>query len=80
MAASNAEATPSQVSVSGNNDKVPAPPLVLVSNSWLDDLTNRTRAKPIPWEGYHRADLVSAEELKMIKKLIDNQRAKWIKS
>lgn len=57
---------------SSNDDKVPAAPLVLVSNSWLEDLTSRTRAKPIPWEGYHRADLVSAEELKMIKK-VDRQ-------
>lgn len=53
-------------------DAAPAPPLVLVANTWLDDLTARTRARPIPWEGYQRADLVSAEELKMIKK-VDRQ-------
>lgn len=48
-------------------DAVEAPPLVYLTNKWIHDLTQRIRARPIPWEGYHRADLLSAEELKMIK-------------
>lgn len=49
------------------NDSVESPPLVYLTNKWIQDLTQRIRARPIPWEGYHRADLLSAEELKMIK-------------
>lgn len=50
-------------------ERVPSPPLVLIQNSWLNELTARIRSRPIPWEGYQRADLVSAEELKLIKKV-----------
>ncbi|CDU22509.1 related to vacuolar ATP synthase subunit H [Sporisorium scitamineum] len=50
-----------------NKDAVEAPPLVYLTNKWIQDLIQRIRARPIPWEGYHRADLLSAEELKMIK-------------
>lgn len=51
----------------GNKDAVERPPLVYLTNKWIQELTQRIRARPIPWEGYHRADLLSAEELKMIK-------------
>ncbi|KDN52585.1 ARM repeat-containing protein [Tilletiaria anomala UBC 951] len=50
-------------------DRIPAPPLVHIRNPWLEELTVRIRSRPIPWEGYQRADLVSAEELKLIKKV-----------
>lgn len=50
-----------------NNDALESPPLVYLTNKWIQDLTQRIRARPIPWEGYHRADLLSADELKMIK-------------
>lgn len=56
-----------QAKAKPNNDPVEAPPLVYLTNKWIQDLTQRIRARPIPWEGYHRADLLSAEELKMIK-------------
>ncbi|KAJ1021655.1 hypothetical protein NDA16_003791 [Ustilago loliicola] len=49
------------------NDSIESPPLVYLTNKWIQELTQRIRARPIPWEGYHRADLLSAEELKMIK-------------
>ncbi|EST08308.1 ATPase, V1 complex, subunit H [Kalmanozyma brasiliensis GHG001] len=48
-------------------ESVERPPLVYLTNKWIQELTQRIRARPIPWEGYHRADLLSAEELKMIK-------------
>ncbi|GAK67100.1 uncharacterized protein PAN0_016c5326 [Moesziomyces antarcticus] len=54
-------------SAKANNETVEAPPLVYLTNKWIQDLTQRIRARPIPWEGYHRADLLSADELKMIK-------------
>lgn len=54
-------------SSSGNDARVSAPPLVPVSNTYLEELSRRIRARPIPWEGYARADLVSDEELKMIR-------------
>lgn len=49
------------------NDSIESPPLVYLTEKWIQELTQRIRARPIPWEGYHRADLLSAEELKMIK-------------
>ncbi|PWN49897.1 ARM repeat-containing protein [Violaceomyces palustris] len=50
-----------------------APPLVQLTNKWINDLTARTRARPIPWEGYHRANLLSSDELKMINAVISKQ-------
>ncbi|CAO1633023.1 unnamed protein product [Parajaminaea phylloscopi] len=49
--------------------QVSQPPLVLITSPWLDAVTQRIRARPIPWEGYARADLVSQEELKMIRSI-----------
>ncbi|KAE8232987.1 hypothetical protein CF326_g1976 [Tilletia indica] len=57
-------------------ERVPAPSLVHVSNTWLEELTARTRSRPIPWEGYARADLVSSDELKLIKKVERQARSK----
>lgn len=63
-----------------NNDSIENPPLVYLTNKWILDITSRIRSRPIPWEGYHRADLLSAEELKMIKSVdaivISQNRAK----
>ena len=56
-----------QAKSKSNQDAIETPPLVYLTNRWIQDLTQRIRARPIPWEGYHRADLLSAEELKMIK-------------
>ncbi|EAU88406.1 MSTP042 [Coprinopsis cinerea okayama7 len=50
--------------------------VALVSNSYLDDTSNKIRAKPVPWEGYQRADLVTAEELALIKRVDRQSRAK----
>ncbi|KAK0531643.1 H(+)-transporting V1 sector ATPase subunit H [Tilletia horrida] len=57
-------------------ERVPSPALVHIANTWLDELTARTRSRPIPWEGYARADLVSSDELKLIKKVERQPRAK----
>ncbi|KAL9933655.1 hypothetical protein V8E36_007313 [Tilletia maclaganii] len=57
-------------------ERVPAPALVHIANAWLEELTARTRSRPIPWEGYARADLVSSEELKLIKKVERQPRSK----
>ncbi|KAF8626174.1 hypothetical protein AX15_005061 [Amanita polypyramis BW_CC] len=46
--------------------------LHLVSTPFLDELSAKIRVKPVPWEGYHRADLVSSDELALIKK-VDKQ-------
>ncbi|KAG0052088.1 H(+)-transporting V1 sector ATPase subunit H [Gryganskiella cystojenkinii] len=52
-----------------NNDNVADVPLAFVSNSYLDDLTASLRARPIPWEGYQRATLITQAELNYIKAL-----------
>lgn len=44
---------------------------VLIS-PYLDELTANIRARPIPWDGYSRASLISEEETKKIK-AIDKQ-------
>ncbi|KAH7927742.1 ATPase V1 complex subunit H [Leucogyrophana mollusca] len=48
----------------------------LVSNSYLDENSGKIRAKPVPWEGYQRAELVTSEELALIKKVDRQPRAK----
>ncbi|KAH8833511.1 armadillo-type protein [Flagelloscypha sp. PMI_526] len=48
----------------------------LVSNSYLDETSSKIRTKPVPWEGYQRADLVTSEELALIKKVDRQPRAK----
>ncbi|KAE8541444.1 hypothetical protein D1P53_002804 [Cryptococcus gattii VGV] len=36
---------------------------------YLDDQCNKINAKPVPWEGYQRARLLSADELSLLKSL-----------
>ncbi|KAL1683509.1 armadillo-type protein [Schizophyllum commune] len=48
----------------------------LVSNIWLEENSLKIRTKPVPWEGYQRADLVTSEELALIKKVDRQSRAK----
>ncbi|KAG0358290.1 ATPase V1 complex subunit H [Gamsiella multidivaricata] len=50
-----------------NSDAVPEVPLALVSNAYLNELTASLRARPIPWEGYQRASLITETELSYIK-------------
>ncbi|KAF9153887.1 H(+)-transporting V1 sector ATPase subunit H [Linnemannia schmuckeri] len=50
-----------------NKDAVAEVPLALVSNPYLDELTAGLRARPIPWEGYQRATLITQTELNYIK-------------
>ncbi|KAG0251546.1 H(+)-transporting V1 sector ATPase subunit H [Mortierella polycephala] len=52
---------------SSSSNKVPEVPLALVSNAYLDELTVGLRARPIPWEGYQRATLITQTELNYIK-------------
>lgn len=46
---------------------------ILIS-PYLDELTANIRARPIPWEGYQRASLISEDEVRKIK-AIDKQPA-----
>ncbi|TFK55012.1 ATPase, V1 complex, subunit H [Heliocybe sulcata] len=50
--------------------------VTLVSNTWLDGETAKIRSKPVPWEGYQRAGLVTTEELGLIKKVDRQPRTK----
>ncbi|KAJ2784047.1 H(+)-transporting V1 sector ATPase subunit H [Coemansia javaensis] len=47
---------------------VPDVPAAMVSNQFFDEFTERVRVKPIPWEGYSRAGLISGEELQQLKR------------
>ncbi|KAL0947311.1 hypothetical protein HGRIS_013430 [Hohenbuehelia grisea] len=47
----------------------------LVSNAYLDETSSKIRSKPVPWEGYQRAGLITTEELTLIKK-VGQQKAK----
>ncbi|WRT70736.1 uncharacterized protein IL334_007734 [Kwoniella shivajii] len=45
---------------------------------YLDDQSNKINSKPVPWEGYQRAKLLSADELSLLKsinKLPQGQRS-----
>ncbi|KAJ2772855.1 H(+)-transporting V1 sector ATPase subunit H, partial [Coemansia nantahalensis] len=46
---------------------VPTVPAAMVSNQFFDEFTDRVRVKPIPWEGYSRAGLISSDELQNLK-------------
>lgn len=46
----------------------------LLISPYLDELTANIRARPIPWEGYQRASLISEDEVRRIK-AIDKQPA-----
>ncbi|KAJ7929314.1 ATPase V1 complex subunit H [Mycena leptocephala] len=46
--------------------------LSLVSSPYLDENSAKIRARPVPWEGYQRADLITSDELALIKK-VDRQ-------
>ncbi|KAG6910921.1 hypothetical protein DXG01_006604 [Tephrocybe rancida] len=48
----------------------------LVSNAYLDEASAKIRSKPVPWEGYQRADLITSEELALIKKVDKQPRAR----
>ncbi|KAG6878783.1 hypothetical protein C0993_008082 [Termitomyces sp. T159_Od127] len=48
----------------------------LVSNAYLDEASSKIRSKPVPWEGYQRADLITSEELVLIKKVDKQPKAK----
>ncbi|KAF7359406.1 V-type proton ATPase subunit H [Mycena sanguinolenta] len=50
--------------------------LSLVSSPYLDENSAKIRTKPVPWEGYQRADLITSEELALIKKVDRQPRAK----
>jgi V-type H+-transporting ATPase subunit H len=69
------EANGSTQASSSAPEKVPTPPLVHLNNTWLSELSARIRARPIPWEGYQRADLVSQPELRMIRAVDAKPRA-----
>ncbi|KZT03559.1 ATPase V1 complex subunit H [Laetiporus sulphureus 93-53] len=51
-------------------------PIPLVSNAYLDETSAKIRAKPVPWEAYQRADLITSDELAMIKKVDRQPKAK----
>lgn len=50
--------------------------LSLVSNSYLDETSAKIRSKPVPWEAYQRAGLVTPDELALIKKVDRQPRSK----
>ncbi|KAI7889805.1 armadillo-type protein [Mucor mucedo] len=60
-------------------DQVPEVPLVLVSNAYLEKKASLIRQKPILWEGYERASLLSHEQVELIK-AIDKQPANVIQA
>ncbi|KAJ1652549.1 H(+)-transporting V1 sector ATPase subunit H, partial [Coemansia sp. RSA 25] len=46
---------------------VPDVPPAMVNNQFFDEFTDKVRVKPIPWEGYSRAGLISGDELRELK-------------
>ncbi|KIJ99584.1 hypothetical protein K443DRAFT_679845 [Laccaria amethystina LaAM-08-1] len=50
--------------------------LSLVSNTFLEESSSKIRSKPVPWEGYQRAGLVTSEELTLIKRVDRQPKAK----
>ncbi|KAJ2488865.1 H(+)-transporting V1 sector ATPase subunit H [Coemansia sp. RSA 2050] len=46
---------------------VPDVPGAMVNNQFFEEFTDKVRVKPIPWEGYSRAGLISSDELRELK-------------
>ncbi|KAJ2019223.1 H(+)-transporting V1 sector ATPase subunit H [Coemansia sp. RSA 2337] len=46
---------------------VPDVPAAMVNNQFFDEFTDKVRVKPIPWEGYSRAGLISSNDLHELK-------------
>ncbi|KAJ2371983.1 H(+)-transporting V1 sector ATPase subunit H, partial [Coemansia sp. RSA 2607] len=49
-------------------------PAAMVSNQFFDEFTDKVRVKPIPWEGFSRAGLVSSDELRQLKEFQQRQQ------
>ncbi|KNE54282.1 hypothetical protein AMAG_00270 [Allomyces macrogynus ATCC 38327] len=45
----------------------PSAPVSLAFSSFFDDLTRQVQAKPVPWDGYVRASMISAADVAMIQ-------------
>ncbi|KAJ1961703.1 H(+)-transporting V1 sector ATPase subunit H [Dipsacomyces acuminosporus] len=54
---------------------VPDVPVAMVHNQFFDEFTDKVRMKPIPWEGYSRAGLISSEDLGSLKEFQHEQTA-----
>jgi len=48
----------------------------LIVNPYLEESSSKIRSKPIPWEGYQRAGLITPSELAAIKKVDRQPRSK----
>ncbi|KAJ1926668.1 H(+)-transporting V1 sector ATPase subunit H [Tieghemiomyces parasiticus] len=42
-------------------------PSLLITNSYFDEVTENIRERPMPWEGYQRASLITENELLMLR-------------
>lgn len=51
-------------------------PQVYISSQFLDDIQSNIRVRPIPWEGYVRANLLSASDAGLIKSIEKQTREK----
>ncbi|KAI9264760.1 armadillo-type protein [Sporodiniella umbellata] len=60
-------------------EQVPEVPIVLVSNAFLEKKAAAIREKNILWEGYQRANIVTSENVELIK-AIDKKSASEIQS
>ncbi|KAF7311660.1 V-type proton ATPase subunit H [Mycena kentingensis (nom. inval.)] len=50
--------------------------LTLVASAALEESSAKIRSKPVPWEGYQRAGLITSDELALIKKVDRQPKAK----
>ncbi|KAI9308760.1 ATPase V1 complex subunit H [Cunninghamella echinulata] len=60
-------------------DDIPEVPLALVSNQYLDKKAAQVRQKPMLWEGYERANLLTHNQLELIKS-VDKKSPEEIQS
>ncbi|KAF8337633.1 armadillo-type protein [Cantharellus anzutake] len=51
-------------------------PLADVSNTFLEESAAKVRSKPVPWEAYQRAGLITVEDLGLIKRVDRQPRAR----
>ncbi|CAJ0888457.1 5739_t:CDS:10 [Entrophospora sp. SA101] len=66
-------------STSKDYRQIPDVPLVSVSNTYFEDLILTTRSRPIPWEGYQSAGIITSEEFELLKR-VDKQSREQLRT
>lgn len=52
--------------------------MAVVNSQRLDSLTEKTRSKPVGWDGYARANLLSAQDVELVQSITNARNSEEI--